>query len=93
MKLFNLDSVSRTATVEAYNQEGVLLGSAVVTLGAKKGKDLELNGSLGLGLPVDSFGQIKVIPSAEKAIVGELLKFKPSSVGSYVDLAKPLPVR
>jgi len=88
LKLFNSDSATQNVLIEAFDLTGNPVGSSNVSIPAGQGIDVEL-----VGLINDSYGQVRVTPSAPNVITADLIKTRPSALDNYTDLVKGLPIR
>lgn len=93
LKLFNTSNAQVSAFVDAYDLNGVLLGTRTLLLDPHSGQDLELKLSLFFPLGTDTYGTIVVRTPAADALAADLLRIRNSALGPYVDLAKILSFR
>jgi len=92
LKLYNKDSVDRSVMIEAFDISGNLIASNTINLPAMRGLDVELETSLGISLADNSYGEIRITPSAASVIISDLVRTR-TSTGLYTDFVKSLPIR
>ncbi len=85
LRLFNNSASTVNVTVEVYDLAGVMAGSSVVEVPANSGQDVELNATLGFGLPIDTFGIVSVTPDIGNAVNVQNVRVKPTTDFSAID--------
>ena len=92
LRVYNTSDLDTEFQLEVFAFDGTLLGQASIPLAANSGIDLEPKHTLGLDIPNNSYGLLKVTPAVEGSLISWVLRIKPQSLGLDFDLAKFFPL-
>ncbi|HQH29155.1 MAG TPA: hypothetical protein PLP17_17305, partial [Oligoflexia bacterium] len=92
VKLFNIGGTATSVVIEAFDLDGVSLGSVNVALDAIKGKDVELR-ALGFNPRTNGYGFFTVSPADANVVVADVLRVNNSADEISVDEGNILPIR
>ena len=93
LKLYNVTGSTAEATITAYSSSGAELGQAIIELAANSGSDMEVRNTLGLPIPLDTYGFLRIEPNPAGSIFGETVRVKPHSSKLQTDLTASIPAR